>query len=210
MSPVLVLVGGVFFFFIRKKAVRSGNRPKEKLFYVVLMIGGGAILLWSTLRPDPTIFEDHAGLHWGIRMEQASWTIHNAEVLPDDAVLDGLASLRIEFGALPGWIVFHHFPTGPSAGRYNGLEFAYRMSDLPQGVLRVCLIGKDQTRYPEGGLVVPVEQVETVSGKKWARVWVKWSDFGFEEKRILGIGFGRAKADQPGTLYLDQIRLTKD
>lgn len=210
-SPVLSVLAGVLFFFVRRRAIRSGRAPMEKRLYLVVIIGGMAIWLWSGLRPTPVIFEDRAGLYWGIKAENVTWHLQSDDSVSGAIVYKGTASIRVHFQRPKGWIIFHHVPMGPSFHRYAAIEFAVNQGDVGGEPLRVWLYGENKKPYPDDqGLVVGAGYgTASCPDGPWIVVRVPLGEFRFTESRIMGICIGKDQTTCEGDFYLDCVRLVE-
>jgi len=210
LSPIISIVAAAMLFIFRRRAIRLGGRPWERPVYVAVMIGGMVIWLWNGLRPTPQIFEDRFGLYWGAKTENLKWKSAYSYGRDPAVAYRGHASLKVQFGAKRGWLIFHHFPMPPTQARYEAIEFAVRKHDLKQDLLLVCLYGERKKQYPgKRGITVTGKHFLPVTAQdgEWRRVRIPLDEFKCQDKHIIGIGIGKDDGKETGCFYVDCIRL---
>ncbi len=196
---------------LRIRSIKRHRTWGEARFYVFVMITGMAVWVWSGLYPTPSIFEDRAGLHWGIKTDNVKWNIVAQQHNKDKKIAaQGDKCLAVEFNKNKGWIIFHHFPTAPPPDRYVALEFYIQKNNLQHDTPLICLYGDEKIQYPsKDGISISEKNScqDKAQPEGWNCIRVPISEFKLLGKGIIGIGIGKDNGIDEGSFYIDNVQL---
>ena len=197
---------------VKRRKFRAKPGCLERRFYQGVIAVSMIVWIWNGLRPTPKLFGERAGLFWGIKTQNATWTPHTGGYRGQPTIANtGQTSMAVQFRKTKGWVIFHHFPTAPQLGRYDAIDFHLLRNDLKQDPLRLALYSDGKVPHPSDGLVVDdhYRYDEEGGGGDWSRFRVPLDDFIHPGGGIIGVAFGKGDGVDEGTFYLDDICLVK-
>ncbi len=197
---------------VKRRKFRANPRSVERRFYQGVIAVSMIAWMWNGLRPTPKLFEERAGLYWGIKTENAKWKLHTGGYRGQPAIAStGKTSMAVQFRKTQGWVIFHHFPTAPQLGRYEAVGFRLLRSDLKEDPLRLAIYSDGKVPHPSNGLVIDehYRNAEQSEGSAWESFRVPVSDFGHPGGGLIGVAFGKADGVDEGTFYLDDVHMVE-
>lgn len=195
---------------LRRRRFREAPSSPERRIYQGAIAIALLIWTWNGLRPTPMLFEERAGLYWGIKKENMNWNVHTAGHQGQARIAHrGQSSMALHFGKRQGFIIFHHFPNAPPIERYEAVEFHVLHGELKRDPLLLALYSDGKVRNPKGGLPLMDRHRcrDMAPSEGWLCYRVALVEFHHPGGGIVGVGFGKDAGVDEGIFYLDDVHL---